>query len=78
MPELVILTSGKSPEKLLATGKKKGKHTVIANATLIEDEKTYKVTLKIEGPDDAMAKEILGTTKLGEAIEMECTPESPE
>jgi hypothetical protein len=78
MTELTILTSGPKPPRLLATGKKKMAYVVQAQETVVEEEGTYKITLKIEGPDKTIAEEILGTVKLGDVVQAEFTPESPE
>jgi hypothetical protein len=76
--ELLITTSGPKPPKLTAKGVKKTGYVVSATQSLIIDDGSYKITLKIEGPEKAGIEEILGTVKLGEDISAEFTPESPE
>lgn len=75
MVELTITTSGPKPVKLLSSGKKKTVYVVTATA-VVDD--TTKVTLKAEGPDKDGLEDVLGTTKLGDVVICDISPENPE
>jgi len=77
MIELTIQDSSEK-SRLMAKGKKKLTHVLTAKGIVVEDEGTYKVALKVEGPDKSVAEDLLGTVKLGEKVEAEFTPTSPE
>jgi len=72
--ELTVTTSGPKPVKLLSSGKKKTVYVVTATA-VVDDTK---VTLKVEGPDKDGLEDVLGTTKLGDVVICDISPENPE
>ena len=76
--EMQIVESGPKPVKLQGDGKKKQSFVTIATASLVLEDQVYKVQLKIVGPDKDGCDEILGTSKLGDSIDAEFVPESPE
>jgi hypothetical protein len=76
--ELQITESGPKPTKLKGDGKKKIEYVVKATATLILDDQAYKVIVSVVGPDKDGADELFGTAKLGDSLDAEFTPDSPE
>lgn len=76
--EIQITESGPKPTKLQGDGKKKSVYVVKATATLIIDDQAYKVLVSVIGPDKDGAEELFGTAKLGDSLDAEFTPESPE
>jgi hypothetical protein len=76
--EMQLTESGPKPIKLGGDGKKKQSFVTIATASMVLEDQVYKVQVKVTGPDKDGAEELFGTSKLGETIEAEFTPESPE
>jgi len=76
--ELQITESGSKPTKLQGDGKKKLAHVTKATATMIIEDLAYKVVVTVTGPDKDGAEELFGSAKLGDSINSEFTPESPE
>lgn len=73
-----ITESGPKPTKLQGDGKKKLSYVTKATATMIIDDQAYKVVVSIAGSDKDGAEELFGSSKLGDSIDAEFTPESPE
>ena len=76
--EMQIVESGPKPTKLQGDGKKKLAYVTKATATMIIDDQAYKVVVTVTGPDKDGAEELFGSVKLGDAINAEFSPESPE
>ena len=76
--EMQILESGPKPTKLQGDGKKKLAFVTKATATMIIDDLAYKVVVTVSGPDKDGAEELFGTSKLGDSVNGEFTPDSPE
>lgn|GEM_PF-2138934 len=76
--EMQITESGSKPTKLQGDGKKKLAHVTKATATMIIEDLAYKVVVTVTGPDKDGAEELFGSVKLGDAINAEFSPESPE
>ena len=76
--EMQIVESGPKPPKLQGDGKKKLAFVTKATATMIIEDQAYKVVVTVTGPDKDGADELFGTNKLGDSIDAEFTPDSPE